>query len=102
MVMAIYQRGSKGDEVGRFQGKLRDAGFYRGPLDGRFGGGTESAVIAFQRSKGLSADGKVGARTWAALFGTRSIPAPALLGEDLSYRCLALTGSFETNLAPPD
>lgn len=36
-------------------------------VDGDFGSMTESAVIEFQKSKGLAADGIVGSETWAAL-----------------------------------
>lgn len=36
--------------------------------DGDFGPATKAAVIAFQQSKGLVADGIVGAKTWAALL----------------------------------
>jgi len=35
--------------------------------DGIYGPATKDAVIRFQRSKGLTADGVVGAQTWAAL-----------------------------------
>lgn len=38
-------------------------------LDGAFGQQTENAVRAFQRYKGLNADGIVGAETWRALIG---------------------------------
>jgi len=38
--------------------------------DGRFGRGTQSAVQAFQRAHALTADGEVGPKTWAALYGT--------------------------------
>jgi putative chitinase len=44
-------------------------------IDGDFGPGTETAVKAFQQSKGLAADGIVGAATWAALEAAQ--PAPA-------------------------
>jgi peptidoglycan hydrolase-like protein with peptidoglycan-binding domain len=36
-------------------------------VDGKFGPGTKSAVIAFQSAHGLSADGVVGSSTWNAL-----------------------------------
>jgi peptidoglycan hydrolase-like protein with peptidoglycan-binding domain len=35
--------------------------------DGRFGRLTREAVMAFQQSKGLTADGIIGAETWKAL-----------------------------------
>ncbi len=35
---------------------------------GRFNGGTERAVVAFQRRDGLQVDGVVGPQTWDALF----------------------------------
>src|SRR5699024_223315 len=37
-------------------------------VDGNFGAGTERAVIAFQKSAGLTADGIVGRLTWDALY----------------------------------
>ena len=57
--MALYQRGSQGSEVARIQARLQALGFYAGPLDGDFGGGTESAVKAFQKANGLTLDGRV-------------------------------------------
>lgn len=38
-------------------------------VDGRFGSGTEKAVIAFQKAHHLTADGIVGPQTWTALLG---------------------------------
>lgn len=100
--MATYNLGSMGPEVGRIQGRLSELGFYRGPADGVFGGGTESAVRAFQRSTGIAEDGMVGPDTWAHLFPAEPLPDPAILAQPLEYRCLALTGSFETNAPAPE
>ncbi|RJK92456.1 peptidoglycan-binding protein [Vallicoccus soli] len=36
-------------------------------VDGRYGTATRAAVVAYQRSEGLVADGWVGAATWDAL-----------------------------------
>jgi peptidoglycan L-alanyl-D-glutamate endopeptidase CwlK len=49
------------------QDALRAHGFSPGAIDGSFGSGTEAAVIAFQSSEGLLADGVVGPRTSFAL-----------------------------------
>ena len=101
--MAVYRLGSHGAEVTRLQEALRDRGFYRGPLDGEFGGGTHAAVVAFQRRNKLVPDGRVGAKTWAAIFDDQTeIPAPAIANEDLKRRCLALTGAFETGTGLPE
>ena len=59
--------GSQGASVVELQQLLRNAGFNPGAIDGIFGQGTQSAVIAFQRSKGLTPDGVVGVATWTAL-----------------------------------
>jgi hypothetical protein len=97
-----YRRGSKGDEVARVQRRLHELGRYHGPIDGDFGGETEVAVRRFQRDSRLEADGIVGSGTWRALFpASGDLPAPALLQQPLEFRCLALTGAFETHVPPP-
>ncbi len=101
----ILQLGSTGDDVGRLQIRLRDLGLYPGPADNVYGGGVESAVKAFQRSRGLVVDGAVGNQTAAALFPDgQGSPDPAnpLLSAPLVERCLALTGAFETSSGVPD
>lgn len=100
--MPLYRRGSKGPEVGRIQARLKELGYYRGALDGDFGGGTESAVKAFQKAHRLSADGIVGPKAWTRLFPRQKIPAPAVLQKPPTYRCLALTGAFETGAPIPE
>ena len=40
-------------------------------VTGQYGSGTEEAVRAFQRAKGLTADGVITADTWAALLGVK-------------------------------
>jgi peptidoglycan hydrolase-like protein with peptidoglycan-binding domain len=75
--MAAYRMGSKGDETARIQERLKQKGLYRGPVDGDFGGGTEAAIKAFQKSKGLKVDGVVGPLTWKALFA-EPIAEPSL------------------------
>jgi hypothetical protein len=61
-------RGDKGSTVKLIQGRLNDKGA-KIAADGRFGPGTEAAVKKFQQSRGLTVDGRVGPKTWAALFG---------------------------------
>ena len=99
--MIVYRRGSKGREVIKIQRALQQLGLYLGPIDGDFGGGTESAVRRFQRARGLLVDGRVGPETWRALFG-EEIPEPSIYKESLAYRSLALTGLFETGELPPE
>jgi hypothetical protein len=103
--MSTLQRGSQGAEVVRLQNALRALGFYDGASDGDFGPDTEEAVITFQDSKGLSTDGVVGPGTWSALGGDEPAPVapPVPQGDSstLAYRCLALSGSFETSHRPP-
>jgi hypothetical protein len=101
-VMAIYQLGSKGPEVASIQKRLQELGNYLGPIDGIFGGGTEAAIRVFQQGANLAVDGRVGPQTWAGLFPGTSIAAPTVGDEPLPFRCVALTGAFETNQAPPD
>jgi len=99
--MAFYKVGSRGDEVKRIQERLKILNFYKGPIDGDFGGGTETGVKAFQKEKGLTIDGLVGRITWNALF-KEEIPEPVIFAKPLDYKCLALTGSFETGKGLPE
>src|SRR5260370_28785171 len=65
--MPTLKQGSSGPDVTNLQQKLKDLGFDPNGVDGNFGPGTRDAVIAFQQSKGLQADGIAGPQTLAAL-----------------------------------
>jgi peptidoglycan hydrolase-like protein with peptidoglycan-binding domain len=73
----LIVHGALGWDVSALQFLLRSRGFDPGPLDGELGGRTTSALLAFQRSVGLSPDGVVGPATLAALTGgSRAAPRP--------------------------
>ena len=61
------QQGTKNDEVLKLQNMLTSLGFYTGNKTGNFGEKTADAVIAYQKSKGLTADGIAGKKTLAAI-----------------------------------
>jgi putative chitinase len=67
--MPLLKLNSSGPDVQDLQQKLKDLGFDPNGVDGHFGPGTRAAVIAFQTSKGLNADGVAGPATLAALQG---------------------------------
>ena len=68
----VLEVGSRGDDVKKVQQKLIQFGYMTGTADGRYGEKTRDAVIWFQQKNGLTADGKVGAKTAAALGVTLS------------------------------
>lgn len=74
--MDVLQEGASGTSVVALQTALRDKGFSPSVIDGSFGPATEAAVLAFQRSEGLLADGVVGPRTAAALGLATTSPPP--------------------------
>lgn len=51
----------------RAQLRLRELGYYRGPIDGSFGRGSKSALIRFQRDSRLRPTGWLDERTRRAL-----------------------------------
>ena len=64
--------GSTGKVVARLERRLRELGFDV-DVDRDFDEKTYRAVRAFQRDKGLEADGVVGVETWAALPTSRIV-----------------------------
>lgn len=59
--------GSRGEAVKTAQNALKQQGFYTANVDGVFDNKTRLAVMKFQKSKGLRADGILGRRTLASL-----------------------------------
>ena len=103
--------GMSGSAVSSLQQKLKDLGYYTGTVDGVYGSGTLSAVIAFQASHGLTADGVAGSRTLSALASANAVTAQTAVqpvvvqtavqtAQAASYRNLKLnaTGADVTNL----
>lgn len=73
------KRGCKGGAVRRLQTWLLDLGYDLGAYgaDGDFGAATDAAAKTFQRAQGLTCDGVVGRKTWAALETARRVAMEA-------------------------
>ena len=71
--LPLLKQGSKGNAVKAVQTLLMAAGFDCGIFgaDGDFGGDTDTAVRAYQKSVGIVADGCVGAVTMGSLLGIK-------------------------------
>lgn len=79
--MALYRRGDSGDPIRDIQDRLDALGFPTEPDDpGVFAEATERAVISFQKSRRLPADGLVGRETWRTM-----VDAGFTLGDRLLY-----------------
>lgn len=79
--MKLLRIGDKGDAVVYLQQRLNKHGHHV-TEDGDFGPKTRDAVLQFQAANGLSADGVVGDKTWAALRVEGHAPAPADLNRE--------------------
>jgi peptidoglycan L-alanyl-D-glutamate endopeptidase CwlK len=71
--MPLLKRGSTGPDVLTLQTSLKQLGFDPNGVDGVFGPGTQAAVIAFQKAKGLTPDGICGPNTMAALQSSAAV-----------------------------
>ncbi len=69
LVMTIQYGSTNANAVKAVQDQLANRYGYSVTVDGVFGNGTKNAVISFQQSRGLTADGVVGLDTWCALVG---------------------------------
>ena len=76
---SLLKEGSTGPAVAKLQAKLKEVGFNPGRADGDFGPATTAALIGFQKSAGLLADGIAGPRTLAALKLAASDSLPSVI-----------------------
>ena len=73
----LLMRGERGVEITELQKQLIATGDYTGRIDGRFGPGTEAAVMAFQKREGLVTDGIAGPVTLTRLADRAGAKKPA-------------------------
>ena len=71
----VIKLGMKGDGVTYLQNRLSELGFYSGDANGVCDGSTIDALKKFQKSRGMTADGICGKRTYTAL--EEDNPAPS-------------------------
>ena len=86
----VQQRGSTDPSVKFIQARLGVE------QTGLFGPTTEACVTAFQRSRGLDADGQVGPKTWKALFTDGEPTAPSSIGRAALEEAISHVGVEET------
>jgi peptidoglycan hydrolase-like protein with peptidoglycan-binding domain len=72
--MSVLRKGMSGVAVQAVQERLKAQGLYKGAMTGTFDDATEAAVTAFQTSRNLNADGKVGSKTMLALHDDMPVP----------------------------
>lgn len=72
---STLKEGSSGTRVKELQQRLKDLGYYKGSVDGKFGAGTTAAVKAFQKANNLTADGKAGTNTLKVLNSKNAVKA---------------------------
>lgn len=63
------KHGASGNITKLLQEQLAKLGYDTNGVDGIFGNGTRNAVVQFQATNGLLADGIVGPKTWSKLLG---------------------------------
>ena len=62
------QLGDSGLRVKQLQQQLKNIGLYTDAIDGHFTESVKNAIVSFQTSKKLQADGIVGIKSWVALL----------------------------------
>ena len=81
---STIQKGSKGDEVKKWQTYLNTQG-YNLSVDGDFGNNTYNATVDYQKKNGLGVDGIVGKNTWGKAGYTLSPSSQDWSYDDFTY-----------------
>jgi peptidoglycan hydrolase-like protein with peptidoglycan-binding domain len=90
----VLREGASGSAVTKLQQLLQKAGCNPGGIDGKFGAGTQAAVMSFQGSRGLSVDGVVGPQTWHALeTGAPAVSGPGPVSGSVRQNILSVAES---------
>lgn len=72
----VLRLGVTGSEVQQLQERLIALGYLTGKADGIYGTSTANAVIAFQRTNGLTRDGVAGSATLQLIYASNAKAAP--------------------------
>ncbi|MGA9575847.1 MAG: peptidoglycan-binding protein [Lysobacterales bacterium] len=78
LTLSLHE-GDNGSHVVKLQRRLKKLGFNPGKIDGDFGPATAAALLAFQKSENLLADGIAGPRTLMALGITHKADLPSAI-----------------------
>ena len=67
------RRNDSGADAKAVQKRLKELGYYKGTVDGKFTAASVTALKAFQEANGLEADGVAGKGTYAVLFSNNAL-----------------------------
>ena len=84
---------SQGTKVSQLQTDLKQLGYYYAEITGNFGEKTEAAVKAFQKAKGLTADGVAGTKTLGAIAAAVDKAGGSSSGSSSTNMKLGSTGT---------
>jgi len=64
----VLKRGDRGNYIEHLQTKLKEMGYYKGPLTGHFSKRTKYAVMKLQKDCKLPVDGVVSSQMWSSML----------------------------------
>jgi peptidoglycan hydrolase-like protein with peptidoglycan-binding domain len=79
------EAGSKGSYVEGYQKILKDKGFYKDEIDGKFGKNTKQAVLDYQKEKGLKANGIISGNTLVEMLSEKNVEASPEMKGSVEY-----------------